>query len=306
MARIFLSYRREDTRWAALFLAEGVRLRLGANQVFHDVDGIRAGTQWRVRIGSALDTCRVLVAMIGGAWGAVPDSAGRRRLHEPDDLVAFEIAHALRAGTSIVPVLVDGAEMPDCTTLPEPLRRLPDYQAVPLAYRSWRENVDRIVDAVEAQLPPPPPTSRPMTWDDAKATGSARIMQLFQQADEHQPDPERPAPPPPSPPSTEVADLSEVGVMIWRSSGTSLLLEVGAALDRDPAPDLAEAAEMYAGRLRVARCSAADPTSGLDEVAELEITVFPTLVLFRNRVEVRRAGPDARTALLRNLPVLLD
>ena len=115
--------------------------------------------------------------------------------------------------------------------------------------------------------------------------------------------------PPPPPraarPPAGVRDINELEVAIWTSGAVPVLLEVRATSDRESATDLSEVAEKDAGRLKVARF-AADRSIGLDVVTKLDVTTFPTLLLFHDGVEVRRADDqDARAALLQDLERLL-
>ena len=194
MGGVFLSYRRDDTRWASLFLAEALRRRLGAKRVFHDVGAIAAGSDFARSIEAGLASCRVLVVLIGSAWN------DRGRLHEPGDLVAREVSYGLSGGKAVLPVLVDAATMPRPETLPVELRALSGLQAEQLVYRSWGNHVERIVDFVEKEARVPAP-SREVTFEDAKATGSARVMQLWTQSQQpSSPEPVELPPPPELPP----------------------------------------------------------------------------------------------------------
>src|SRR5262249_44844753 len=67
-ARIFLSYRREDTRWAAGRLFDRLSYRFGKDQVFKDIDSIQLGDDFVDAITSAVGSCDVLLALIGDRW----------------------------------------------------------------------------------------------------------------------------------------------------------------------------------------------------------------------------------------------
>jgi hypothetical protein len=63
-------------------------------------------------ISRAVGSCDVLLALIGDQWLTLTDSHGRRRLDDPDDFVRLEIEAALERNVRIIPILVDGANMP--------------------------------------------------------------------------------------------------------------------------------------------------------------------------------------------------
>ena len=62
---IFLSYRRDDSAAYALLLQPRLIERFPDAQVFMDMDSIRAGRDFIDAIQEALDSCAVLVALIG-------------------------------------------------------------------------------------------------------------------------------------------------------------------------------------------------------------------------------------------------
>src|SRR5918997_4612293 len=108
-ARVFLSYRRDDSKHAAARIAERLDERF---QLFMDVDAIQPGMDFTAVVASAVAESDVLVAVIGSGWLGALDSMGRRRLDDPADWVVTEIATALQRQIAIIPVLVDGAQMP--------------------------------------------------------------------------------------------------------------------------------------------------------------------------------------------------
>jgi hypothetical protein len=63
----------------------------------------------------------------------VADEQGRRRLHEPDDYVRFEVRTALRRGVRVIPVLVEGTRPPRQQELPPDLRRLARLNALEMS-----------------------------------------------------------------------------------------------------------------------------------------------------------------------------
>src|SRR5437764_8868699 len=82
---IFLSYRREDTAPYARSLRSQLRGRIPDARIFLDLDSIEPGLDFAEVIRKALDSCTVLVALIGRQWTTLTDEEGRRRLDNPDD-----------------------------------------------------------------------------------------------------------------------------------------------------------------------------------------------------------------------------
>jgi hypothetical protein len=72
MPDVFISYRHDDTRAVAHRLRDGLDERLGRNHVFLD-DSIEAGS-WVDEIDDALDSARIVLALIGASWLTVKAS----------------------------------------------------------------------------------------------------------------------------------------------------------------------------------------------------------------------------------------
>ncbi|MBP6898523.1 MAG: toll/interleukin-1 receptor domain-containing protein [Burkholderiaceae bacterium] len=154
-ARIFLSYRRDDSAGHARAIGEALARRFGADQVFIDVDDIGAGQAFDQSIRQAMDQARVLLVLIGRRWLAVPDGAGRPRLHEDQDVVRQELESALRGGLQIIPLLLDGAAMPAAEALPATLQPLAKRQALAIDHARFAADMARLVGVLEATLGAP-------------------------------------------------------------------------------------------------------------------------------------------------------
>src|SRR3954447_26591883 len=85
--RIFLSYRREDTRSYAGRLRDEFARQFGLERVFMDVDSIAPGSDFTEAIDRALEQTDVFVVLIGPHWSSARDRADRRRLDQPNDYV---------------------------------------------------------------------------------------------------------------------------------------------------------------------------------------------------------------------------
>jgi hypothetical protein len=156
MARVFLSYRREDSAGHAGRLCESLERRLGKHQVFRDVDTIRAGEDFVNAIHARLHDCQAMLVLIGREWLDAADASGHRRLVQESDYLRLEVATALtRPDVLVVPVLVEGMAMPLAEDLPDTIRALGRRQAVSLRDETWDADVDRLVAAVTGSTYPP-------------------------------------------------------------------------------------------------------------------------------------------------------
>jgi TIR domain len=149
---IFISYRREETAGQAGRLYDRLSGRFGAGRVFMDVDSIAIGVDFTTAITEAVSGCDILLALIGREWLTLTDSRGQRRLDDPDDFVRVEIEAALQRDIRVVPVLVEGAVLPQAADLPTSLRLLVRRQALMLSHVGFGAEVSRLIAAVHAVL----------------------------------------------------------------------------------------------------------------------------------------------------------
>ncbi len=128
--RIFLSYRRKDTAGFAHAIYNILAPEFGQENVFMDVDKIKPGQDFVETLNRAVSHCDVLLVLIGPIWLNITDEKGARRLDDPNDFVRIEIESALKYNKIIIPVLLQGAGMPEENELPTNLRPLSRRQAV--------------------------------------------------------------------------------------------------------------------------------------------------------------------------------
>jgi hypothetical protein len=159
---IFLSYRREDTAPYARLLQLQLRERFPDAPVFIDLDSIEPGLDFGEVIREAVESCAVLVALIGRQWATLADEEGRRRLDKPDDYVRFELRAALDRGVRVIPVLVDGARPLRQQQLPSELQMLARLNALELTYGRSPYDVERLINIIQRVL------------DEASRTGAVQ------------------------------------------------------------------------------------------------------------------------------------
>ena len=142
--RIFISYRRDDSRGYAGRLQGDLSRRYSDEHVFRDVE-IPPGADFGEYITGLVDKCNVVLAIIGPGWLDARDREGERRIDKADDWVRLEIERALaRDGVEVIPVLVDGARLPPREELPESLLALRRRNAFELSDRRWDYDVAQL------------------------------------------------------------------------------------------------------------------------------------------------------------------
>ena len=147
--KIFISYRRQDAGANALGIGQYLEHQFGRKSVFIDVD-MRAGARFPQVLEQRLAECKVMLVLIGPEWLNSRDEQGRRRLDSSDDWVRLEIAHALRRNITVIPVRVNGAELPERAALPDDIKGLLDHQAVSITIAGFRNEMSGLVRDIRA------------------------------------------------------------------------------------------------------------------------------------------------------------
>jgi hypothetical protein len=146
MTSIFISYRRDDASGHAGRLSDRLVARFGSERVFMDVSDIQPGQNFEQAIERTLARCDYLLAVIGPQW--LTSLTARQATGE--DFVRSEIAAALSRGTTVIPVLVGGAEMPTGAQLPADLAAFARCQAVTIQDHVFDEDAARLVKFLAA------------------------------------------------------------------------------------------------------------------------------------------------------------
>src|SRR5689334_8201537 len=119
MPKIFISYRRADSRAYAGRIYDRLVEAFGKDSVFKDVNDIPIGADFRETLHESIAASDVLLVLIGPQWLTIKDTQGKRRLDDPADFVRIEVESGLQSPNIVtIPVLVDNASMPHAEDLP--------------------------------------------------------------------------------------------------------------------------------------------------------------------------------------------
>jgi CHASE2 domain-containing sensor protein len=153
----FLSYRRDQSSFVARSLRSVLIARFGDGSVFLDETAIEPGQQWPREIEEAILGCSAMLVIVGPYWATARHTAsGPRRLDDPGDWVRREVEAGLaRPEIAVIPVLTDGASMPDRSELPPSVQPLCDRNAFVLNGVDLGREVDQLVEGIRrGQLSP--------------------------------------------------------------------------------------------------------------------------------------------------------
>jgi SIR2-like domain/TIR domain len=154
--KIFINYRHVDTQGTAWAIYMKLEQHFGQDSIFFDRGTLQPGMRWFDEIESHLAACGVFISLIGRQWMQILTAHQQQGL---EDYVIKEIDLALRSGqrVTVIPVLVDDAELPDASQLPLSLRTLPDCQAVRLRPTNLPGDIDALIARLDEVRPNPTP-----------------------------------------------------------------------------------------------------------------------------------------------------
>ncbi len=151
MAKIFVSYRRDDDPSAAARVRDALAARFGKANIFMDVDNLLAGLRFDDELSKALAACDVFIAIIGVRW---MDLLEARAASGERDYVCEEISEALKRKIAVIPVRVgrDGqlAPLPRTDDLPPAIADLVHYQKHDVTHEHFGRDSGALADAIVA------------------------------------------------------------------------------------------------------------------------------------------------------------
>jgi len=151
-AKVFISYRREDSAAYAGRIQDRLERELGRDLLFLDVDDIPLGVNFVKVLREEVAQCGVLLAVIGPNWLGVRDEDGTRRLDNPTDVVRIEIAAALQREIPVIPILLDGTRVPKADQLPEDLKELALRNGLNVRHASFHADLDKLIRELKRQV----------------------------------------------------------------------------------------------------------------------------------------------------------
>ena len=145
---IFISYRREDTAAHARSIYQSLVSHFGKTKVFLDIDTIEKGENFKKALDEHLARSAALVSIIGKQWLCL-EADGTRSVSA---FVRMEIATALARKVPVLPVLVDGSELPAADLLPPDLRELVDLQTTRISHDSYAADVSQLRRSIARRI----------------------------------------------------------------------------------------------------------------------------------------------------------
>jgi TPR repeat protein len=151
MARITISYRREDSGVITGRIFDRLVGRYGRESIFRDIDNIPLGVDFRQHINHVLDQSDIVLAIVGPQW--IGPRRGQSRLANEADPVRVEIEAVLRRDVPLIPVLVLRAAMPQVAQLPDSLQDFAYRNGIQVdAGQDFDSHITRLIRAMDSLL----------------------------------------------------------------------------------------------------------------------------------------------------------
>ena len=151
MPKIYACYRQTDNPHVVGRVVGDLRSCFGPESVFYDVDSIDAGGEWPEHLKRTLADCEILLVFIGEGWHRSWDDQVGPRLWHPSDWVRREICEGIdSADKTVIPILIDGAEMPKPTALPNDcsLRLITERQCARVRHADYEADIRKLIKRV--------------------------------------------------------------------------------------------------------------------------------------------------------------
>jgi pterin-4a-carbinolamine dehydratase len=143
---LFINYRREDSIFAARAIAESLRHRFGAENIFVDETSILDASEWPLSIESSIENATAVLCLVGSNWLHCSDALGRRRIDDPNDWVRKELILSRTLGKPIfVRTVANAQALSAKDALPDELRWLPEIQSKPISDQHWYYDIDALM-----------------------------------------------------------------------------------------------------------------------------------------------------------------
>lgn len=124
MSKVFISYRRAESEYVVGRIYEDLCRTYSENNIFKDVESIPLGVDFRDEISRIINSCDILLVIIGPDWLRIKDESGNLRIHQKDDYVRIEVEEALARNIPIIPIITRNAILPKESQLPRSLKAL--------------------------------------------------------------------------------------------------------------------------------------------------------------------------------------
>lgn len=142
--KVFICYRRSDSQDFVDRLSEHLSKMIPQENIFVDIKSIPIGFDFRDIIQETIEESHIVLAIIGNNW--LEEIKNREKVDK--DYVRVEIQKALETDTPLVPVLINGANMPNSSELPESIRGLGFMHSFEIDRKRFETDVELLSEQI--------------------------------------------------------------------------------------------------------------------------------------------------------------
>ena len=153
--KIFISYRRADSKYVVDRIRDHLIHAYGEEAIFRDLESIPLGQDFSSVLNEATASCDVMLVVIGPQWAGITDAQGNKRLFDPQDYTRREVEAGLaNQKIPVIPLLVMNASMPGPDEIPESLRSLRLRNAINIRNDpDFNPDMQRLIQGINEQVP---------------------------------------------------------------------------------------------------------------------------------------------------------
>ena len=153
--KIFISYRRADSKYVVDRIRDRLIEAYGEDAIFRDIESIPLGQNFSDVLKETTTTCDVMLVAIGPQWAGITDAQGNKRLFDPNDYTRLEVEAGLTAKKiPVIPILVMNATMPSAAEIPESLKDLLFRNAISIRNDpDFTPDMQRLIEGINEQVP---------------------------------------------------------------------------------------------------------------------------------------------------------
>ena len=148
---IFISYRINDCQIFTVDLHKRLAKKFGKDAAFLDNRSLTSGEPFDQEIFKKLRQSQLLILVVGKNWLSVSQN-GKSRLFDKQDYVRREIECAIENNIKIIPLLINGAQIPSKDELPESLHQIFLRGAISINSSDRKTDLDSQLEDVENDL----------------------------------------------------------------------------------------------------------------------------------------------------------
>jgi len=175
LKKVFMCYRRSGTADVTGRIQDHLARVFGSEVFVKDVEVVPLGADYRPFLGRIIRQCAVVLAVVGDDWAG--GSSHSTSIADDNDPVRTELELSMNLNIPVIPVLVQGAQMPGPSDLPDSIRSLAYRNAaVVRPDPDFQGDIDRLASELNEALRDDG-ARRQLSGDQSEAKSDDQVQQ---------------------------------------------------------------------------------------------------------------------------------